>query len=208
MLPGASAGPVVPPRPVTYVPPPTVQVKTGEWISAGWNLVTSDTFFWVLTGLAVSIISGVVPLILLGPMLAGYQMMFARRLGGRKPEFGEIFLGFNYFVPTMVAGILISIFVGLGSIACLIPGLVLHAMYQFTYLFIIDKRMDFWPAMQASHDVVKRDYVGFTLFVLALIGINILGILCCLVGVLVTIPVTYAATVVAYRDVVGFEPGT
>jgi len=24
-------------------------------------------------------------------------------------------------------------------------------MFEFTYLFIVDKRMDFWPAMQASH---------------------------------------------------------
>ena len=61
-------------------------------------------------------------------------------------------------------------------------------MYKFTYLFIVDKRMDFWPAMQASHAVVKNDYFGFTMFLLLMVLVNLLGVLCCIVGVLVTIP--------------------
>ena len=79
-------------------------------------------------------------------------------------------------------------------------------MYKFTYLFIVDKRMDFWPAMQASHAVVKNDYFGFTIFLLAMAGLNLLGALCCIVGLLVTMPVTFAAITVAYKEIVGFEP--
>jgi uncharacterized membrane protein len=79
-------------------------------------------------------------------------------------------------------------------------------MYSFTFLFIVDKRMDFWPAMQASHAVVKQDYVGFTLFVLLLALIGLLGFLCCFVGLFVTVPVTYAAIAVAYKELVGFDP--
>jgi len=81
-------------------------------------------------------------------------------------------------------------------------------MYKFTYLFIIDKRMDFWPAMQASHAIVKQDYFGFTMFLLAAAGINILGALCCIVGLFVTIPLTFAAITVAYQEIVGFDEQT
>jgi uncharacterized membrane protein len=81
-------------------------------------------------------------------------------------------------------------------------------MYSFTYLFIVDKRMDFWPAMQASHAIVKQDYVGFTLFFVVGGLINILGMLACLIGVLVTMPILFAAQVAAYKDIVGFEPNT
>ena len=103
---------------------------------------------------------------------------------------------------------MITLFVLAGTLVCLIPGLVVAAMYKYTYLFIVDKRMDFWPAMQASHAVVKNDYFGFTMFWLALIGINILGLLCFIVGILVTLPITFAAITVAYKEVVGFEPRT
>jgi uncharacterized membrane protein len=69
--------------------------------------------------------------------------------------------------------------------------------------------MDFWPAMQASHEIVKKNYVGFTLMLLAFIPLHLLGMLACIVGILVTIPVQVAAITVAYRDLVGFaSPST
>jgi len=65
--------------------------------------------------------------------------------------------------------------------------------------------LDFWPAMQASHELVKKDYFGFTLFLVTLILINIGGLLVCFVGLLITIPLSFAAITAAYRDLVGFE---
>ena len=81
-------------------------------------------------------------------------------------------------------------------------------MFKFTYLFILDKRMDFWPAMMASHETVKGDYFGFTIFLIALGCINLLGALCCIVGLLVTIPLSIAAITIAYQECVGFEQRT
>ena len=99
-------------------------------------------------------------------------------------------------------------FVFVGILACVIPGLVVAAMFKFTYLFIVDKRMDFWPAMQASHAVVKNDYFGFTMFLLLAVLVNLLGALCCIVGLLVSVPVTFAAITVAYKEIVGFDQRT
>jgi uncharacterized membrane protein len=68
--------------------------------------------------------------------------------------------------------------------------------------------MDFWPAMQSSHAIVKNDYFGFTMFLILAFLVNVLGFLCCIVGLLVTIPATFAAITVAYKEIVGFEPRT
>jgi uncharacterized membrane protein len=68
--------------------------------------------------------------------------------------------------------------------------------------------MDFWQAMKASHAVVRNDYFGFTMFLILAFLLNVLGTLCLFVGLFVTIPVTFAAVTVAYREVVGFEPRT
>src|SRR6185295_18654057 len=125
-----------------------------------------------------------------------------------KAEFADLFKGFNFFVPALVASLIIGLFTFAGTLLCLIPGLVVAAMYKFTYLFIVDKKMDFWPAMQASHAVVKNDYVGFTLFLLLAFLVNLLGVSCCFVGLLVTIPVTFAAITVAYKEIVGFDQRT
>jgi uncharacterized membrane protein len=180
-----------------------IHARTGEWISAGWAVVQPDLFLWVIIALVYLLLCSSVPLLLQGALTAGMHYVFLKKLLGQPVEFGDMFKGFHFFLATLLAVLLIAIFTFLGILACIIPGLVVCAMYMFTYLFIIDRKMDFWPAMQASHDIVKRDYFGYTLFFLALILLQILGVLACIVGVLVTIPVMYGAITVAYRDTVG-----
>ena len=205
----AAGGPSLAGAPaVPWTPPAAVEVRAGHWIGEGWALVTQDLGNYVLLALVFVVLSSAVPVILQGPMIAGLHIFTMKKLMGRPAELADLFTGFNYFVPTLVASILIGIFVFCGTLLCVIPGLVVAAMYKFTYLFIVDKRMDFWPAMQASHAVVKRDYVGFTLFLILMALVNILGALCCIVGLLVSIPVTFAAITVAYKEIVGFEQAT
>jgi len=194
------------PIPAPWTPRPGIQASSGRWIGEGWELVKADLGNYIVITLLFAILSGV-PLIQ-GPLIAGFHIFTMKKLLGRKPEFADLFKGFNYFVPALVASLLIGVFTFAGTLLCIIPGLVVAAMYKFTYLFMIDKRMDFWPAMQASHAVVKNDYFGFTMFLILAFLVNVLGVLCCLVGLLVTIPLTFAAITVAYREIVGFEPRT
>ncbi len=202
---GAYAPPT--PRPaVAYTPPATVDVQSGRWIGEGWRLVQSDLVMMVLAGLIVFLVAGAVPVVLQGPMYAGYYIYIANRLLYGRAEVGDIFKGFNYFVPALVASLLIGVFAFVGILLCILPVFVVGALFMFTYLFIVDKRMDFWPAMMASKDLVSKNWFGFTMFFILLCLLQILGALMLLVGLLVTVPIMYAAVTVAYRDLVGFEP--
>jgi len=198
-----TANPVTPSS--VYIAPIGVHAQSGRWIGEGWAIVKADLWMFALLTLVISIINIA---ILTGPLYVGMHIYIMKRMFGRRAEFGDLFQGFNFFLPSLVAWLLITIFTGVASIFFIIPGLIVAAMYKFTYLFIFDKGLDFWPAMQASHAVVKNDYLGFTLFLLLLICVNILGVLCCFVGLLVTIPISLAAITVAYRDIVGFEAQT
>ncbi|HLY18422.1 MAG TPA: zinc-ribbon domain-containing protein [Bryobacteraceae bacterium] len=202
----APAGAVA--TPALWTPPATVNVRASYWIGQGWDIVKADMGMFFLLAFVSGVISSAVPLILQGAMIAGLHIYIIKRILGRRAEFGDLFLGFNYFVPTLVASLLIALFVTAGTLLCIIPGLVVASMYKFTYLFIVDKRLDFWPAMQASHEVVKRDYFGFTMFFVLMILVDLLGLLCCVFGLFIAIPVTVAAVTVAYKDLVGFDPQT
>jgi len=190
----------------TWTPPASVQVAPARWLSAGWELVKADLGSYIVISLLFFVL-GSVPLIQ-GALIVGFHIYTMKKLMGRPAEIGDLFKGFNFFLPALIASLLIGLFVFLGTLAFLIPGLVVAAMYKFTYLFIVDKRMDFWPAMQASHAVVKNDYFGFTWFLILAFLVNVLGFLCLIVGLLVTVPITFAAVTVAYKEIVGFEPGT
>jgi uncharacterized membrane protein len=191
-----------------WTPPTGVKAQSSRWISAGWQMVKADLGTYVLLCLVFTVVSSVVPIVLQGPMLVGFHIFCIKKILNRRAELGDLFKGFDYFLPALVASLVISAFVLAGTLVCIIPGLVVAAMYKFTYLFIVDKRMDFWPAMQASHAVVKNDYFGFTMFLVLMALVNLLGFLCCIVGLLVSVPVTLAAITVAYREIVGFDPST
>jgi uncharacterized membrane protein len=192
--------------PQPFVTPSGVKVDTGRWLSDAWNLVLSEWAMFALVTLLFLVVGSAVPIILQGPMAVGIHIVCVRKIKGGRVDVNDLFKGFNYFVPSLVAVLLVSIFSAIGFLLCIIPGIVVIAMYQFVYLFIADKKMDFWPAMEASHAIVKQDYFGFTLFIVAAGLINLLGVLACAVGLLVTIPMTYMAITLAYRDLVGFEP--
>jgi uncharacterized membrane protein len=192
--------------PVSWASPSRAVASPGRWISEGWALVQADLGNYVVIALLFFLLSGV-PLIQ-GALIVGFHIYTMKKLSGRNPDIGDLFKGFNFFVHSLVASILIAFFTFLGTLALIIPGLVIAAMYKFTYLFIVDKRMEFWPAMQASHNVVKNDYFGFTMFLILAFFVNVLGFLCFIVGLLVTVPVTFAAITIAYKELVGFEPQT
>ncbi len=208
---GQAMGAAPPPQesvPQAFVPPATASVETGKWIGEAWALVQTDIVMFAVAALLVMVVGGAVPVVLQGAMAIGFNILIIKKLAYGKLDVGDLFKGFNFFVPSLVAHILISIFTAIGTLLCIIPGLVIAAMYMFTMLFILDKKLEFWPAMQASAELVKKDYMGFTLFFLALVLLQILGVLACIVGLLVTIPIMYVAIVIAYRDLVGFDPQT
>ncbi len=191
---------------VSWTSPSGAQASLGRWISEGWALVQADLGNYVLIALLFFLLSGV-PLIQ-GALIVGFHIYTMKKLSGRNPDIGDLFKGFNFFLHSLVASILIGFFTFLGTLALIIPGLVIAAMYKFTYLFIVDKRMEFWPAMQASHNVVKNDYFGFTMFLILAFFVNVLGLLCFMVGLLVTVPVTFVAITIAYKELVGFDQQT
>jgi len=203
-LQGAGSGAVA--TPVAWVAPTGIKAQPGRWIGRGWEIVKADIGNYILVALVFTLLNGV-PLIQ-GALIAGMHIFTMRKLLGRPAELGDLFKGFNYFIPTLVVSLLIGLLVFAGTLLCIIPGLVVAAIYKFTFLFIVDKRMDFWPAMQASHAVAKNDYFGFTMFLLLTALVNLLGVLCCVVGLLITVPVTFAAITVAYQELVGFDPRT
>jgi hypothetical protein len=189
-----------------YVARAGIVARPGAWVGAGWDIVKTDLGNYVLLALVFMFLSGVP--FLQGPLIAGFHIFTMKRLMGRQTDLGDLFKGFDFFLPTLLASLLIGLFTFGGILLCIVPGLVVAAMYKFTYLFIVDKRMDFWPAMQASHNVVRNDYFGFSMFLILLFLVNLLGFVCCFVGLLVSMPVTFAAITVAYQELVGFDPQT
>ena len=79
----------------------------------------------------------------------------------------------------------------------------LQISWSFTLPLIIDKQMNFWPAMKASWKKVHKHWwllLGFTVVVGLL---NLAGACACCIGLLFTVPIGIAATMFAYEIIFG-----
>lgn len=94
----------------------------------------------------------------------------------------------------------------LGGVLCAVAVpivIYLSTCWYFTLPLIIDKRLDFWPAMKLSRAVVRKHWwsVFGLLFVCGLVAM--LGLLACGIGVLWTWPIALGAMMYAYEDMFG-----
>lgn len=99
----------------------------------------------------------------------------------------------------VLAVLLTAVCVIVGLILFIIPGLIVAIMFAFVKLIVVDKGLGPIEAMRESARITKGyRWELFALFLL-LILLNILGLVCLIVGLLVTIPITMLSTVHAYR---------
>lgn len=84
---------------------------------------------------------------------------------------------------------------------CLIPAVYLQISWLFTLPLIVDRQMDFWPAMKTSWKMVNKHWwLVFGLFILVSL-LNVVGMLLCCIGVLFTVPIGLGALMYAYETV-------
>lgn len=197
-------------------PGPT-KTRGGFWLGKAWDWLVEDIGVYLLLGLLAAFALTISQGLLFGPVAALMAAAGLRRAHGvseSEPE-GENWSqrlqadfqsAFSCFFPSLVAGLLILLFSFLGLIFFLVPGLVIFSMYLFTFHFILDDGEDFWTAMESSRKLVARDYLGFSLFTLVLLGINCLGVLFLGIGIILTLMLTSLAVTVAYRDFTGGAP--
>jgi hypothetical protein len=187
------------------------QLEIGRCFSRGWDLVKKH--FWLTVGatfLIHLIASAVASVPILGlaftyVFVGGLDLMFLKLIRGEKAEVGDAFAGFNLaFGPLAFFSLVAQLLAILGFLFCILPGIYLSVCWMlFTPLIIIDKRIDFWPAMELARKVVTRHW--WQVFGFALLGVLLMfaGTLACFIGVFIAMPVVKAATVYAYEDIFG-----
>jgi hypothetical protein len=190
------------------------QLPIGRCISRGWDLVMAN--FWLTVGasLLMYFLAGLVASTGIGGLLlnlvlyGGLDWMFLKLVRGQKAELGDAFAGFSLaFVPLMLFSLVGQLLTGVGMVLCILPGIYLIVAWQlFTALLILDKRLDFWPAMELSRKVVTRHWWQLFGFVLLCLLIKLAGTMVLCLGFFIALPITIAAKVYAYEEIFGARP--
>jgi serine/threonine protein kinase len=197
----------------------------GSCLRRGWALVRSD--FWPLVGITALVLvllsaasslgavsrsvehaslkTSVLGILLGGPLMGGLYLHFLKKIRGERVRVETAFSGFsNSFLHLVLASFVMYVLTMLGLLCLILPGIYLFVAWCFTLPLVIDKRLDFWPAMRLSRKTISKHWWKFLGFLLVLGLFNLGGLLLFCVGVFITFPVSLAALMYAYEDI--FNP--
>ena len=85
-----------------------------------------------------------------------------------------------------------------GFFLAIVPAVYLQINWAFALPLVMDKGLDFWPAMRVSWRMIGKHWWMFFALMLVCALINVVGMCACCVGLFLSTPLTLTAMMVAY----------
>ncbi|WP_062066532.1 hypothetical protein [Cellvibrio sp. OA-2007] len=206
--------------------------EIGAVLSEAWALSNGfKASFWgafllymgvaMLLGIAAGILTGVmasispsssvvmavllqfVQLIITAPLTAGLFMISIKRAQGLPVNAFMIFSYFPKTLPLFLTYLLVMLFVVIGLVLLVIPGIYLIVAYALALPLLVDKNLSIWQALETSRKGISACWFRF--FGLGLLSVLIMMISAIPLGIglIWTLPWLYIALGVVYRDLFG-----
>ncbi len=167
-------------------------------LSEAWNAFTSDFVLWILSGLIVVVLSVFSLGLLSGPMTVGFIKLVEKRRRNEPASATDVFEGFSHFGASLIAFLLISVGVFVGSLLLFLPGLLFGLLMAFTFHAIAIDDRDATGGMGKSFGLIKENPApAAALLVIVLVLSGIGGAV--VFGTLLTLPFTLVLMTVAYH---------
>lgn len=184
----------------------------------GSGLFTAGWLYPVLLVLIIGAISTALSATYVGPILvtgilsvaaAGY---FIARVRGNAQATELSFAvesGKRNFVNSIIVSLLVSVFVAIGSLLFIVPGILFAYSFSMVY-YVMNDRPELSPmeALKESHRLMKGHRWQLFCLTLSFIGWALLGALCFGIGSLWATAYLETATAVFYDELVNQDRGT
>jgi uncharacterized membrane protein len=199
--------------------------SAGEMIRFGWETFKKRPWFFVGIQLVIIVVGGVASqmsdqfdkgyegsmmlLLALVGFFVGSVIHILIKMGTisfalKANESAEAARFEDLWAPAMfwkylLASIVVGLIVVAGLILFIVPGIVWALRYMFVPYLVVDRGLGVRDALTESSRITYGHTWELLLLILAIIGINILGLLALVVGLLVSLSVTMFALAHAYR---------
>jgi hypothetical protein len=207
----------------------TPQLSVGSAIGYGWAKYKANAGAWIAVCLLAVVVSwfvqfafsgfrfetdysgGAAVLSLIGTLVSFIVSTLFRaavtngalaELDGNRPAIGTFF-NFKNLSAVFIVAILVGIATAIGFVLLIIPGIIVLYLTWYALTFAIDREQDAITAIKSSYELTSKNAGSLLLLALACFGLNVVGVILCFVGLLVTIPVTLIASTYAYRVLTG-----
>lgn len=128
------------------------------------------------------------------PLSAGFIACLIRIRRSEAFDFADFFWAFqnmNRFLNVVLASVLSTIICVMGFVFLIIPGIWISVALSLSTVLLVRGDLDAIGALRKSYDLVKGNWWNVFGVLILVFFLNILGALCFLVGLLVSIPMSW-----------------
>ena len=116
--------------------------------------------------------------------------------------FGDTLQFAPHYLSALGASFLFGAACFTGTMLCIIPGIVAAIGLNFWSYALIDQRLGAIDSLKESWRLTHGDKLSLLWWMVVVGGLNVVGAMACLVGLLVTIPVTVLGNALIYDNLV------
>ncbi|MFT5697955.1 MAG: hypothetical protein ACI8ZB_000809 [Desulforhopalus sp.] len=135
--------------------------------------------------------------------LAGLLFMGIRRVVGDTVSWKMIFHGFSFTGKIVVVSILQFIFITIGFLLLILPGIYLTVGYAMAIPLIVDKNLSPWQALETSRKAVHKVWWKVAALYLVMCLIFLVAVIPLGIGLIWVWPMTMVAAGVVYHRLFG-----
>ncbi len=182
-----------------------IRTEARALLAGRWNIYALIWLIYILIESATTSIPGS-SLIITGPFALGLALISLRVVRRQDITVEMLFEGFRDFFRSLVASLLMIVYVVLWSLLLIIPGIIAALSYSMTFYILADN-----PDLTASEAIAKSKIMMFghkaELFwlYLSFIGWAILCLFTAGIGFLWLLPYIHTSTAVFYHKIKGNE---
>lgn len=133
-------------------------------------------------------------------MQMGMTLIALKVADGKSFQIMDLFpMNFELFLRYIGCMILFIVIIIGGTLLLIVPGVIWAHKYLLASMIVLDKNMRPMEAIKMSGRITDGSKWKLFCLMLLITGVNILGAICLLVGLTLTIPMSAIAMVYAYR---------
>ena len=145
------------------------------------------------------VIVQIVSLLISCIFMLGYVKNIFQALDGEEPQFSADGQQSRKIITYLIANILFSIAVCIGTVLLIIPGIYLYLRLQFFTAFIVEENCGIIESLQKSWNMTQGQTLPLFLLLLTMIGTAIVGCILFFVGFFVAVPLIYMMQCYTFR---------
>jgi uncharacterized membrane protein len=156
----------------------------GKWLLAIGTFVLYGIIVGAIAAMAeYSFMMSLITLLITGPFTLGIAIFTLAISRGEDPRFEQIFMGFNNFVTSLGAYLLMVLFTFLWMLLLIIPGIIAAISYAMTfYILADDESIGAMEAIDKSKEMMNGHKWAYFVLMLMYVGLGVLCLLTCGIG--------------------------